>query len=168
MWYKYLIFFLLFYFFAILQNSFFAHFALFGSAPNLVFIFFFFLVFFSDKNNYSQILALAIFAGFFLDIFSSIYFGTLIAVLLLIAFSCKKIQGLLKEKKGSEFPFIYFLPLFLAMFLFYLFVAGSFSFSDGFIAEIIYNIIFSSIIFYIYKKFFFANFNNRQLMLFSQ
>lgn len=168
MWIKYLIIAISFYIFALLQNSFFVHFSLFGTVLNLVFAIFFTLIFFAGKNNFYQIAFISIIAGLFLDAFSYLRFGVSIMILLVIAFACKKIQGLLQEIKGNNFPFVYFLPLFLGAFLIYDLATGNFSFSINFLAEIIYNLFFASIIFYTYRKFFLPNENDRQLALFNK
>jgi cell shape-determining protein MreD len=136
MWRKTLVIIFLFYFFTLLQNSFFPHFNLFGAIPNLVFILFFLLVFFSSSTeniignkkesrhplrrmskNY-QVIFLAITAGIFLDFFSYTYLGPSIAIFIIIGFLLKNIQSLLKNKEDSC-PFIYFLPLFTFFLLVY-------------------------------------------------
>jgi len=52
MWIKPLVAVILFYFSAILQNSFFAHFIFLGASLNLIFIFFFLFVFFEKQGAY--------------------------------------------------------------------------------------------------------------------
>lgn len=176
MWLKYLITIILFYLFAVLQNSFFAHFSLFGATPNLVFTLFFLLVFFEEKNNLIVVIFYAITAGLFLDFFSATYFGVSIILLLLIGFFVKKAQAMLQEKKDNKFPFAYFLPLFVASLLaydlvFYIFLSRFamgqvfLIFNRGVIAEIIYNLFFACIAFWVYKKFFDSDFDDRQLRL---
>src|SRR3989344_9256457 len=118
MWQKILVIILLFYIFILLQNSFFVHFNLFGATPNLVFIFFFSLAFFNRKDKNYQIIYLASIAGILLDISSYTYLGPSIISLIIIGFLLKKIQLLLKERKDN-YPFAYFLPLFLVFFVIY-------------------------------------------------
>lgn len=170
MWYKNLIVIFLFYIFALLQNSFFTHLNLFGATPNLVFILFFILVFFSTKNAAFldlEIIFYAIAAGLFLDVFSRSYFGISIFSFLLISFLIKKIRSALQEKKNDKFPIIYFLSLFLASLIIYnLIFTASFSISS--IASLIYNLLFACLAFYIYKKFFYSITNSHQLTLFTQ
>ncbi|MGA2417823.1 MAG: rod shape-determining protein MreD [Candidatus Staskawiczbacteria bacterium] len=179
MWIKYFIIIVLFYFLEILQNSFFVHFNLFGAIPNLVFVLFFLLVYFDDSKNYYQIVFYAISAGLFLDLFSSTYFGVSITLLLLIGFLIKKAQAVLQEKKNNKFPFVYFLPLFIISLLVYSLLLAFFlykfniikiisSINGGFAAEIVYDLLFASITFYIYKKFLQSGINDRQLKLFSK
>jgi len=169
MWKKILAVILLFYFFALLQNSFLTHFNLFGAIPNLVFTLFFLLVFFEKKDpsacagiNY-YIIFLAITAGFFLDILSYTYLGPSIVLLIIIGFLLKKTQSLLKNS-GDNHPFIYFLPLFIIFLLAYDLLLGLYLYfldpnkiiiSIGIetIFSIIYNSLVASAFFYIYKKF---------------
>lgn len=164
---KYLVTTLLFYFFAVLQNSFFVHFNILGTAPNFVFILFFILIFFSSyKGLYSwEDLFYSIIAGFFLDVFSFSYFGVSFVLLSIIVVIIKKLLSSLKQKK-DKYPIVYFLPLFfifltiydvLSGACFYFFsVPGSsaVSFDMGwiFLVKIIYNCIFAVIGFYMYKK----------------
>ena len=160
-WLKILIIIALFYFFALLQSSFFAHFRLFGEIPNLVFIFFFLIVFFSEKIDV-EVVFYGITAGFFLDIFTNVYFGLSMVLMIFIAYIAKKIQTSFRESK-EKFPFAYFLPIFLACLLayelflmLYLRFLGPFHtpiiFDLGFFAGIIYNLVAGSVGFYIYKK----------------
>ena len=170
MWVKILITIILFYLFAVLQNSFFVHFNLFGAVPNLVFIFFFLITFFDKSKKYYRAIFYAVVAGLFLDLFSYSYFGVSVIILLLVGFFLKKVQSSLQEKKDNKFPFIYFLPLFIFSFagydlLFNLFVGN---FSKIIIAEIVYNLFAACIAFYIYRIFFAKNNGNRQLKLFAK
>lgn len=164
MWIKYLVITVLFYLFAVLQNSFFAHFNLFGEIPNLVFIIFFLLIFFEPKRpkgypNY-QVIFYAISAGLFLDFFAQTYFGVSIFILMVIGVATKKIQTLLREKISNQFPFIYFLPLFLVSLIIYNLLLNVFS-----ISGIIFNLLIACVFFYIYKKFFVSGLDDRQLKL---
>ena len=162
MWQKPLVIIILLYFFVLLQNSFFVHFSFFGSMPNLVFIYFFLLAFFLKKDKNYQIVYLSAIAGALLDVYSYTYLGPSIIILLALGFLLKKTQAMLKNK-GDNFPFSYFLPLFLVFFVsyeilltFYLkfFDLSSFlmSFDVRFLAGVVYNLLFASIFFYIYKK----------------
>lgn len=163
MWLKALVIILLFYFFALLQNSFLPHFNIFGAVPNLVFILFFLLMFFSVRGGPSpkadapreqalgwQNIFYAIAAGFFLDIFSFSYFGASIAILFLMAFLIKKIINSLKN-----LSIVFFIPLFLVFFtayeiIFRLYLSANFG--RNFYIEIVYNLAFAILGFYIYKK----------------
>jgi rod shape-determining protein MreD len=162
MWQKILFIILLFYIFALLQGSFFTHFNLFGAAPNLVFILFFLLVFFIKKDRSYQIIYLAAIAGVLLDISSYTYLGPSIIILMAAGFLLKKTQSLLKNRQDN-YPFAYFLPLFVLFFTVYevsLIVYLRFfdpshaliSFDLKFIIGVIYNSIVASVLFLIYKK----------------
>lgn len=165
MWLKYLITIILFYFFAVLDNSLFAHFGLFGVVPNLVFILFYFLIFFEQKNNYYEIIFYSTIAGFFLDLFSPIYFGTSIVAMIIISLFTKKAQKLLRGGQKDNYPLAYFLPLFfISLLAYYLLLKGP---TFSLLAETLYNLFFATIIFGIYKKFIFSRIDTRQLSLFK-
>lgn len=167
MWLKTIIVIFLFYLFAVLQNSFFTHFNLFGIFPNFVFILFFLLIFFEKKNDYYKIIAWSVIAGLILDIFSYTYFGASVILFLFISFLAKRAQSLLKERNEAK-PLFYFLPLFLVCFLVYeILLALHLRFIDPshtaiffdwrVILEMVYNLIFAAIFFLVYKKFFYSN-----------
>jgi rod shape-determining protein MreD len=164
MWKKLLIIVFLFYLFILLQNSFLAHFDIFGVSPNLVFVLFFLLVFFEKKDKTYRAIFLAITAGLFLDIFSFTCLGPSIIVLIIIALLLKKAQSMLKNREDT-YPFVYFLPLFIIFFLVYDLLLGLtfyffdpnkiiISFGTETIFAVIYNSLVASSFFYIYKKFF--------------
>ncbi len=156
MWKKFLLIVILFYLFALLQNSFFTHFSLFGTTPNLVFILFFLLVFLAKKDppartgSYYQILFFSITAGFLLDIFTYKYIGLSIIYLIIIAVLLKKIQSLLQDS-SENYPFIYFLPLF-AIFLLAYNQAITPYLNWTILFSLAYNLIFATIFFFINKK----------------
>ncbi|MBI2450000.1 MAG: hypothetical protein HYV47_00520 [Candidatus Nealsonbacteria bacterium] len=68
----------LFYFLSLLQISFLPHFSIFGITPNLIFVAVIFLAFFLPPWSVFS----AFFGGFFLDIFSSYFFGFNVLILL--------------------------------------------------------------------------------------
>lgn len=163
MWIKLLIIFLLFSLLAILQTSFLVHFNIMGATLNLIFILYFVIVFFEGSQKYIQGIFSAIVAGFFLEVFSSFYFGISFASLLITVFILKYILDLLKKKK-DKYPIIYFTPLFVLSFIIYnLFLTIAIYFLNSphlmpilswiFLIEIVYNLIFALFCFYIYKKF---------------
>jgi len=163
-WQKTLFITFLFYIFALLQSSFFTHFNLFGVVPNLVFALFFSISFFEKNDNYFQVIVYAAIAGFFLDIFSFPYVGPSFAFLIIIGILLKKIQSLLKEKENN-YPFAYFLPLFVIFLLiynlsisFYLYIPDFAKIVSLFNWKIIfllcYNSIFAALFFYIHEKIF--------------
>ncbi len=162
MWFKYIIIFLLFYLFAVLQSSFFAHFNFLGTIPDLVFILFFSFIFFSRYDSV-QLVFLSIAAGLFSDVFSSAHIGTSVILLMAVGFLAKKTHLSFKETKDSH-PFIYFASLFIASFVayklllelyFWSFTGALFSsiLQVSFFAAIIYNLIVSSLFFYVFKRF---------------
>ena len=110
----------LFYFVAIMQISFFSHFDILGTTPNIIFITFAMLVFFDtqSKNNYYNTIIWAFCAGIFLDIFSYPYFGASIALLIAVGFLMKKIQSSLKEQQ-NRYPLSHLLIVFFSSFLVY-------------------------------------------------
>lgn len=155
---------LLFYFFALLQNSFLVHFSFFGAVPNLVFILFFLLAFFEKKHSNLYIIFLAITAGFCMDILFYSYMGPSIITLLILGFLMKKVQLSLKNS-NDEYPFVYFAPLFIFCLLFFDFVLNLYNYyfeSALFLINInlVYtlstfcNIFVAFLFFYLYKRFF--------------
>lgn len=179
MWAKYLIIVILFYFFAVLQNSFFVHLNLLGTTPNFVFIFFLLLVFFSARGGPAfgwEEIFYAITAGLFLDVFSSAHLGASVVMLIIIGFLTKKICLLLSEK-NDKYPFAYFLSLFFISFIIYNLFFGLYFFwvfGKDFVdinwrlaAGLIYNLLSASVIFWVYKIFFSHRMDNRQLSLFK-
>lgn len=162
MWQKTIFLIILFYFFAILQNSFLVHFSFYGALPNIILILFFCLVFFG-KRKMSETALSALLAGLSLDIFSSAHFGSSVIILLFAGFLLEKIIGSLNETKGSK-PFIYFAPLFITFFAayelllqtyFWFFNSSPFAniLSFQFAAVIIYNLLVSCLFFYVFKKY---------------
>jgi rod shape-determining protein MreD len=168
MWKKLFFITLLCYFSVLLQNSFFSHFNFFGAVPNILFIIFFLLVFFSkncvcssDGKDY-EIVFWAIIAGFFLDVFSFVYIGPSILIFLIMGFLIKKIQLSLKSRQDN-YPFVYFFPLFAISFIvynllinlvFFILYPKDFAliFNFGIIISAIYNSALASLAFYIVKK----------------
>ena len=179
MWPKYILIFILFYVFAVLQTSFLVHFAFFGSVPNLIFIFLFTLLFFEKKAGCYEIIFYAISAGLFLDLFSNTFFGLSIALAVVMAFLIKKTQGLLQEQSNDKFPFGYFLPLFIVSLLVYGIFARLFEnnfkinqiftgINIGSISGLVYNLLAATAIYFIYREIFSTGFEDRQLNLFKK
>jgi rod shape-determining protein MreD len=167
MWLKYLSLVLLFYFLAVLQNSFFGQFTLFGGFLLPVFILFFTVVFFEGNKNYNHILFYSVVAGFFLDVFLNLYFGISIIGLLIAGLIAKKIQNSL-QGKTDKYPVSYFIPIFLVAFLVYNLISSLlinitdasrpvlvFSWNDAY--GLFYNLLISIIVFYAYKRIFLKN-----------
>ena len=146
----------------------------FGAVPNLVFIFFFLLIFFQKKyktsisaysaraeSNYNVIL-ISVIGGFFLDIFSHTYIAPSVILFIIIGIIMGKIQYLLMNKEDN-YPLVYFAPLFTISFVAYsLLIDLCFYFLDSgkvminFGVEIIFSTIYSLLIaivaFLIFKK----------------
>ena len=121
MWQKPVFIFILFYFFALLQKSLLAYINFLGTIPNIVFIFFFTLLFFSSKPYYHKIIFLSLLAGIILDIYYYNYIGPSVLFLLVVGFLFKKVQSLLVAT-AKKFPLNYFIYLFIAsLAVYYLF-----------------------------------------------
>jgi rod shape-determining protein MreD len=162
MWVKIFISAILLYFIALLQNSFFVYFNIFGAVPNFIFIFFFLIVFLNQKENYYETIFYSLLAGFFLDVFSSFRMGVSIVALLIIGILIKKIILMLK-KNEREYPFIYFIAIFTASFLaycvsleIYLCILSQCQilsiFSASFLTEFFYTLFFATLVFLICKN----------------
>jgi len=158
MWLKLVVLFLLFVFLATFQISFLVHFNIAGTTPNLIFILFFLIVFFSGRSkstmNFKNIFLPSVFAGLFLDIFYFPYFGLAIVLLLVMAYILKYVLFLLKKTR-NEYPVVYFIPLFVLFFIFFnIFLTTAMPcFNWVFLIEIMYNLIFALLGFYIFKTF---------------
>ncbi|OGZ83822.1 MAG: hypothetical protein A2599_03015 [Candidatus Staskawiczbacteria bacterium RIFOXYD1_FULL_39_28] len=161
MWLKYITTIISFYFFAILQNSFFTQFSFFGAIPDLIFVLFFTFIFFTENKNFYEIVFYYLLAGIFAYIFSDVNFTISLILFLIIASLTKKAQEILKSRQDDNYPLIYFLPLFFVALIVYDFLLGAVS-----LAGMIYNLTIAVIIFFIYKKFIFSGVNTRQLKLF--
>ena len=169
---------LLFYFFAIMQNSFLPYFKVMESVPNFIFVLFFILIFFenlpvrTNKNDRNEGLFFAILAGFFLDIISPFYFGMSIASLLVVYFFEKLVAYFLKEIQNKYLIF-YFILIFSACFVLYnillyllsIFLYMQFNFNFLVFIALAYNLIFASIGFYAYKNIYSQNGTDSQLKL---
>lgn len=151
------------YLFSIIQTSFLVHFNIVGAVPNLIFILFTVIIFFSafkkPSLNWEDFLV-SIVAGFFLDVLSSTYFGLSIAFLIITAFFIKKSLALL-QASPEKYPITYYAPIFVFSFVIYTALATlssyylhltTLSFNWMFFVEVIYNLIFALLIFSAYKK----------------
>ncbi len=183
MWKKIVAPILLFYFFALLQTSFFVHFSLFGVVPDLVFILYFGFTFYSIKKNQLlgnarvyEMVFLAITAGFFLDIFQLSYLGLSVLSFLIIGFALIRAQSALMNK-DEGYPLSYFLSIFIISLLGYYLLLGLFLnysspinifsfFSYKTFFSIIYDSLFAIVFFYLYRITNKINLPTRQLKLF--
>jgi hypothetical protein len=140
MWKKYLFITILFYLFALLQNSFFGGINYSFLTPNLVFIYFFSLLFFTNKKNYNLVIFSALMGGFLLDLFSNSYFGPSMIILLLFAILLKNIQ-------------FNFLVFFIVSWIFYVLLTNPYNLIKvNFFYELLINIFFAFIFLIIFKK----------------
>lgn len=177
-WLRYSIIILLFYFFALLQNSFFPHFLLFGSAPDLIFAFFFVLIFFENNVKILPLISYSVAGGFFADIFLHSGFGGSIILFMAIGFLLRWTRSFLAQtNKGS--PYFQFLALFFASFLVYRVLIMAFLFfldTSNFVflidwrlfSAIFYSAVFASVLFWVYAKFISIIDGRRQLFLFKE
>jgi len=167
--FKYPIIIFLFLLFALLQMSFLPSIALFNEIPNLIFILFFILMFFGEK----EALLMAVIAGFSLDLLYFSHFGLSILTLVII-FLLQKASDHFFEKGSQENLIFYFIPSFLVQYgaytgLWYLFSRiFDFEFAVGisFIMGLGYNLLFALAGFYLYQKVV-PSANEKQLKLFS-
>ncbi len=166
-WVKYFITAILFYIFAVLQNSFLIHFNILGVIPNFVLIFYFLLLFFEKTDKFYLGIFGAFLAGFFLDVFSHHYFGISMLLLLAIMFAVKKILQLL-WKRSDKYSAIYFASLFLLfLFLYKIFLnVADFGLDWKIFIFGGYNLFFALIGFFIFDKFNIFRKENKQLKLF--
>ena len=158
-WIKYIIITLLFFCFALLQNSFFPYFNILGATPNLVFVLFFILICFEPPAQPEGFFT-AIIAGFFYDIFLPSFFGFSIIAFLVIYFLNKSAMHFLKDSQ-EKYRIFYFIPVFSAGFIinnlmlygFSIIFRFHFNFSPVLLISLLYSLIFACASFYIYRKF---------------
>jgi len=162
MWYKKLVIILFFYFLVLFQNSFLNHFSIEGVVPNFVLILLCLLVFFENPHKYFGIIP-AVFAGFFLDIFSKSFFGVSVLTMVVIYFLIKELIHILRDT-GQKHSFFYFIPIFILSLIFYDFFLILFSYLidrsvlfsfSGYVLVVkgVYNLLFAIIGFFLFKKF---------------
>ncbi len=165
---KTLILVIFFYILAVLQTSFFIQFSIFGIAPNLILISACLLSFSAHKGSLmggkktDQNIGIysAIIGGFFLDVFSSHFFGASIIILLVINIFIKTLLGFLKEI-SNRCQIIYFIIIFVFSLIIYdsilslvLYFFNSVSTQFNLLTsltKIAYNLVFASIFFYLLK-----------------
>ena len=87
---------ILFYLLVLIQIGFLVPLNVFGLTPNLVLIFLIIFAVLEEKGK-NLSLAMALLAGFFTDVFSSLPIGTTIIIFLLLAFILKRVIPLIKE-----------------------------------------------------------------------
>lgn len=162
MWIKYAIATLGFYFAAVLQNSYFAHFSLCNANLSLFFILFFTLIFFDDSKNISPIFFYSIVAGFLADASMDLYFGTTILSLIITGLLFKKLKESL-HKKDKQYPLSYFLTTFIFFYLFFTIMsvaisssidkeALNFILNVSIVRTLVCNVIVAIIFYFVYKN----------------
>ena len=163
---------IVFFLLALFQNSFLPYFSILGQTPNLVLIAFVLLVFFEKPDQYLQGFFLVILAGFLLDVFLPYIFGISIAVLLMIYFLIK-LTSYFFQKSQTTYIVLYFLVIFslgfilheAVFFLFSKILNFPFNIHLSLVIKLIYNLVFATFGFYLYRAISESNHNN-QLKLF--
>jgi len=166
---KYLLITLLFFIFALLQISFLPYIDMTLAMPNMVFILFSILIFFGRKEEGFFTAAVA---GFFSDLFLPSYFGISIISLLAIYFF-QRFTNHFFTKDQNEYLIFHFIAIFSVSFIVYHVLLYAFSIifhvefhsAWGVIISLIYNLMFATVGFYIYKKFIKKNDQENQLKL---
>ena len=136
--------FIFFHYLTLLQTSFLIHHTWHRVGINLVLLVFV-LFLFSKKRDIKEGMILAVLAGFFLDVFSSYFFGLFVLLFIILFFVVSYIK-----KRISENNFWgYLLVLFPALIIYYFFF---FLISHGFnFFNILYNFLVGIVIYFILK-----------------
>ena len=138
---------------------------------NLIFVLFFVLVFFEEKNQYYRGIFLSLLAGTILDIFSPYSFGYSILSLLIIYGIIKIMMHFITQTK-YVYLLLRFMLVFTGTFFFYnelMHILAhlpriSFTADITMLTRLCINLIFATIAFFIYIKY--IKHENRQLKLF--
>lgn len=143
---KFLIAIIFFYILSLLQNSFFASFAILGKIPNLILVsVIFFLLLEDPKENFGFFIAGL--GGFFLDVFSNYPFGVATVFMLFLALILKKISSSFQKTTILWLSLSSLLALILynlfSELIFYLLPSSAFQINFGMLisVELIYNFI---------------------------
>lgn len=178
MWFKYVMIILFFYILAVLQNSFLLY--VIGVVPNLLFVAFFIITFFSEygekgehSNQYYNGFFLSIISGFFLGVFSTLNFGFSIILMVIIYFFIKMLIHFLRERQ-DRYLILYFLSIFfISLFIYHILLnllSGSFhstvDFNENIFIAVVYNMILAHGGFYGYRYIIKKNYTDNQLKLF--
>jgi hypothetical protein len=143
----------------VLQMGLFAHLAVFGGVPNLVFVIFFLVIFFEPANTYFEGILAVLMAGFLLDATGPLPFGPSLITLAVIYGVIKTIRHFVSDYDQSYFLF-YFMPMFLISYFFYTTVFSALYYFPDFklvfgldlVAGEAYSLAFVLIGFYLYQK----------------
>ncbi|MBU3964600.1 hypothetical protein KJ562_02700 [Patescibacteria group bacterium] len=98
---------IVFYFLAVFQASYLIHFKIVGGIWNPILVAIIFLNFFEKYKDKSG-LVMGGLAGFYLDLFSSYFFGFFTLIGILVAFAIKSIKPLLETKRFISFALVLF------------------------------------------------------------
>ena len=169
---KLILLFIGFFFAAILQSSFFPYFSIAGATPNLIFILFFLVMFFTDKKTHVPGFFAIVSAGFFLDVLSPFYFGTSMLALFIIYAAHHLLSHLLH--RGENFLILYFAIAFCGfllaydglLFLFSLIFNIPFFFNMPLVISVAYSLLFAIVGFFIAERLEATRASNNQLKLF--
>ncbi len=146
------------YLFFVFQSCFFPHLSIKGFAPDLIFTFFFILVF-QDVINSREGILYGIFGGFLLDFFSLRPLGSAIFSLILLVLILEKFKSFLKKSNLVSFLVLYSVAYLVYYFLLSFFpVLLSLNLSSFIIPSVsifgfIYDLIFALIFFLFFKKY---------------
>jgi hypothetical protein len=144
---------LLAFFLTVLQIGFLPNYTFFGAVPNLVFILFFLVIFFSNER-YNVFQALySVFFGFLIEMTSGSFefVGLFVVLLFFMGFILKKMQRSFISGY-DRFPVEQFVFLFLFFCAIFEFMFAEFNLSRIFWLNIFCDCILSSIGFYIFKS----------------
>ncbi len=147
-WIKSLAFILFFYLLTIFQSSFLIHFAWHNTCLNLVLLVLI-VLFFKKKREINEGFLLSFFAGFFIDIFSSHFFGLVILLFFLIYLLIEKIKKYFLATSFWSFCIVLGASLifyYLVFFLFNIFRPHYFN-----VFTILYNFLIGILIYFIAK-----------------
>lgn len=174
MFFKQLVFIFLFFIFFFAQTSFLPGFNIISPVPNLVFILFFLIIFFEEKKIRIHSFFPELAAGFFLGI-PPVSFFVLPVILLSVIHFLKETMDYFLEKTQGKYAIFNFIFLFSVCFVLYNALMGGislllifqFNFGLHIFQNLIFNVIFAIVGFYIWKTIINYGGKNRQLKLFN-
>lgn len=150
---NHLIIILLSFIFASLQVGFLPNYSFFGAVPNLVFVLFFLVIFFSNEKYGLYQALYSLFFGILIDMFSNPYkfIGVYLILFLIMGFALKKLQRFFFSS-FDRFPLDQFIFLFLFFCAIFEFTQFEFLLSNIFWLTIACSFVFSLLGFYIFKS----------------
>jgi len=175
---KLALFFVTCFFLALLQINFLPFFTILGALPNVILTLFILSIFFGyssrkmQKKSYAEGFFFAVFAGFFLDVFSDRPFGISMGVLLLVFVLHLLAVNFFQDTQGKNTLFYFsleFLGLYAAyqilLFVFSRIFEFEFSLSFLLLISFAYSFCFAISGFFIFKKLFIQRAEDNQLKL---